>query len=414
MNIWIVNHYAVPPSIASGMVRHFYFARYLQEKGHKVKIITSGRVHNTDINMIKDDSLFLSKVMDGVEYIFVRSHGYTGNGVNRIINMMGFPFEVRKTMKRLLKEERPDVIYTSSPDIFVPFFAMKFGKKRRFPVVFEVRDLWPESIVEYNGMSRKNPIIRILYRLEKWMYKNASQLIFTFPGGSEYITDQKWEKAVDLQKVNYINNGVDLQEYRKRQREKLNDPDLTNDKFRIIYMGSIRKVNNIELLVSVAAELQKRGEDGIQFLIYGDGTEKEKLEESCKAQGLANIIFKGRVEKRYIPYILSKSSLNLLNYKVSSTWKYGGSQNKQFEYLASGRPTCSNVKMGHSIIEQYKCGLERDMSTIDEYIETILYYKNMKKEEYEQQCKNAFLAAEDFDYNRLAEKVEKVLIKTQN
>ena len=413
MNVWIVNHYAVPPSIASGMVRHFYFAKYLQEKGHQVSIITAGRVHNTNINMINDNSLYLSKEMDGVKYIFVRSHGYQGNGVDRIINMIGFPFEIKRTMRKLLKKERPDVIYASSPDIFVPFFAMRFGKKYKIPIVFEVRDLWPESIVEYNGMSSNNPIIRILYSLEKWMYKNASQLIFTFPGGEDYLIDKKWDKVVDLKKVNYINNGVDLETYREQQKDELYDQDLLNDKFKVIYMGSIRKVNNIELLVSVAVELQRRGEKDIQFLIYGDGTEKEELEKRCKDQELTNIVFKGRVEKKYIPYILSKSNLNLLNYKQSSTWKYGGSQNKQFEYLASGRPICSNVKMGHSIIEYYQCGLERNMNTVDEYIETILYYKNMEKNEYERQCKNALLAANEFDYSILAGKVESVLLKVQ-
>lgn len=413
MNIWIVNHYAVPPSIASGMVRHYYFAKYLQEKGHQVNIITSGRIHNTDINMIADDSLYLTKEMDGVTYTFVRSRAYRGNGVDRIINMVDFPFEIQKAMKRLLKEGRPDVIYTSSPDIFVPYFAMRFGRKRGIPVVFEVRDLWPESIVEYNGMSRKNLIIRILYRLEKWMYKNAAQLIFTIPGGKDYIKDKKWEKAIDLQKVNYVNNGVDLEDYRKRQRIEFTDQDLTNNKFKVMYMGSIRKVNNIELLVSVAAELQKRGETDIQFLIYGDGTEKGKLEEDCRDRGLKNIMFKGRVEKKYIPYILSKSSLNLLNYKQSATWKYGGSQNKQFEYLASGRPICSNIKMGHSIIEEFQCGIEREMDSCNQYVEAILYFRNMNPEDYERMCQNAIRASQQFDYKKLGEAMEDVLIKAR-
>ena len=75
MNIWIVNHYAIPPCWG-GLVRHYYFSKYLTEKGHHVKIFTSSKIHNTDINMIKDKSLFVEQEIDGVEYTFVRSRDY--------------------------------------------------------------------------------------------------------------------------------------------------------------------------------------------------------------------------------------------------------------------------------------------------------------------------------------------------
>lgn len=410
MNVWIVNHYAIPPSMG-GLVRHYYFSKYLQKKGHTVKIFTSSKIHNTDINMIKDKSLYREEMEDGVEYTFVRSRDYKGNGIDRIVNMIDLPFKMWKAMKRFWKKKKPDVIYTSSPDLFVAFFALLFGKRHRVPVVVEIRDLWPESIVEYVGMSKRNPIIKVLYMLEKWIYRKANQLIFTIPGGKDYIIDKKWDKKVDLKKVNYINNGVDLEEYFKEKSIGFTDEDLDNNKFKVVYVGSIRQVNNVRALVKVAERLQRRGETDIQLLIYGDGTEKARLEEYCKNQGLTNIVFKGKVDKKKVPYILSKSNLNLLNYKQAATWKYGGSQNKQFEYLASGRPICSNVKMGHSIIEKYQCGLERDIISPDQYVEAILYFKNMDSESYEEMCKNAIKASQEFDYNRLGELVEATLIK---
>ncbi len=211
MNVWIVNHYAIPPSMG-GLVRHYYFSKYLQKKGHSVKIFTSSKIHNTDINMIRDKSLYREEMEDGVEYTFVRSRDYKGNGMDRVINMMDLPFKTWKAMKRFYKKEKPDVIYTSSPDLFVALFALLFGRKHKIPVVVEVRDLWPESIVEYNGMSRMNPIIQVLYQLEKWIYVHADQLIFTMPGGKEYICDKGWTKKVNINKVNHVNNGVDLAE----------------------------------------------------------------------------------------------------------------------------------------------------------------------------------------------------------
>lgn len=410
MNIWIVNHYAIPPSMG-GLVRHYYFSKYLQKKGHNVKIFTSSKIHNTDINMIQDRSLYKEQMMDGVEYTFVRSRDYKGNGLDRIINMIDTPFKIQKAMKRFYKHEKPDVIYTSSPDLFVALFALIFGRRHKIPVVVEIRDLWPESIVEYNGMSRKNPIIQILYQLEKWIYKKADQLIFTMEGGKDYIKDKKWDKSVDLRKVNHVNNGVDLKEYVESiEKHCISDADLMDETiFKVIYVGSIRKANNVHNLVKVAEELKNRKEDKVKILIYGDGTDRTELESLSEKKGLNNIVFKGKVDKMYVPYILSKSNLNILNYQHADTWKYGGSQNKQFEYLASGRPICSNVKMGYSIIRQNKCGVEENIETVRRYADIILEYKNMSQEEYKAQCRRALDAAQGYDYNVLGDKIEKIL-----
>ena len=412
MNIWIVNHYAIPPSMG-GLVRHYYFSKYLQKKGHNVKIFTSSKIHNTDINMIKDKSLYKEEMEDGVEYTFVRSRDYKGNGLDRILNMIDTPFKIQKAMRCFYKKEKPDVIYTSSPDLFVAFFALLFGKMHKIPVVVEIRDLWPESIVEYNGMSRKNPIIQILYQLEKWIYKKADQLIFTMEGGKEYIKDKGWDKKINLDKVNHVNNGVDLEEFAEDvKRYQIQDNDLEDEKFfKVIYVGSVRRANNIETLVNVGKELKQRGNDKIKIIIYGDGTDRESLEKRCKTEGLENVIFKGKVEKKYIPYILSKSNLNILNYKQANTWKYGGSQNKQFEYLASGRPICSNVKMGYSIIRTNDCGVEDNIISTKDYADVVLKYAEMSEEKYKQECENAKKAAQLYDYHLLTEKVEHILEK---
>ena len=183
MKVWIINHYAIPPSLG-GLVRHYYFSKNLSERGHKVKIFTSSKIHNSDVNMIMDDALYTEKDMDGVEYTFVRNSDYKGNGLDRILNMLQFPMSIWKVCKKF---EKPDVIYTSSPDIFTALSAVLLAKWLKIKKVVEVRDLWPESIVEYSGWSRNNPIIWILYRLEKWVYKNADELIFTMEGGKQYI-----------------------------------------------------------------------------------------------------------------------------------------------------------------------------------------------------------------------------------
>lgn len=407
MNVWIVNHYAIPPSMG-GLVRHYYFSKYLQEKGHTVKIFTSSKIHNTNINMIKDKSLYREEMEDGVQYTFVRSREYKGNGLDRVINLADFPFKTWKTMKVFLKKKRPDVIYTSSPDLFVAFFALLFGKKYKIPVVVEVRDLWPQSIVEYNGMSPWNPIIQILYQLEKWIYKNADRLIFTMKGGKDYILDKKWEKAVNLNKIHYINNGVDLQEFEKNKNEySISDPDLLDEtKFKVIYMGSIRKVNNLGELIEAAKLL--KNDKRILILIYGDGTEREELEKLCQKYHL-RVKFKGRVEKKYIPYILGKSDLNLINVKAAGINKYGCSWNKLFEYMASGKPILCNLPVAYDLIRERKLGVSRKFSNSKEYSECIKMFADMDSESYAQYCENALYCAREYDYRELSDRIEEIL-----
>ena len=409
MNIWIVNHYAIPPSMG-GLVRHYYFSKYLQKKGHTVKIFTSSKIHNTDINMIKDRSLYREEMEDGVEYTFVRSRDYKGNGMDRVINMMDLPFKTWKAMKLFYKKQKPDVIYTSSPDLFVAFFALRFGRKYKIPVVVEVRDLWPESIVEYNKISRKNPVIQILYQLEKWIYKKADQLIFTMEGGKEYICDKGWDKVVDLKKVNHVNNGVDLEEFEENYKKyQIEDPDLMNDStFKVIYVGSIRQVNNLGTLVDAARYL--KDDKSIQILIYGDGTEKKKLEEECNANNL-NVKFKGRVEKKYIPFILSHSDLNVINVRAAALNKYGCSWNKLFEYMASSKPILCNLPVKYDLIKKYHLGITRRFADGEAYKNAILKFVNMDKKEYEQYCRNSRECGKMFDYKNLATKIEIILQK---
>lgn len=409
MKIWIINHYAIPPSLG-GLVRHYYFSKFLQEKGHEVKIFTSSKIHNTDVNMITDKTAYIEKDMDGVEYTFVRSSDYKGNGIDRIINMLQFPVRIWSVCKKF---EKPDVIYTSSPDLFTAISAVLLAKWLKVRKVVEVRDLWPESIVEYSGFSRKNPIIQILYQMERWLYKNADELIFTMAGGKKYIKDKGWTRGINPKKIHHVNNGVDLEEFEyNREHFQIQDEDLENeDVFKVVYAGSIRNANNVETLVKAVEELNEP--DKCCLLLYGDGTDKESLEQYCREKNLKNIKFKGKIEKKYIPYILSKSDLNIINYKQTDLWRYGGSQNKLFEYLASGKPICSNVQMGYSLIEEYHCGIEKDIQDTKEYADLLRRFIEMSEEEYKSYFEKSYHVAQMHDFKALTNKLEKILKNTE-
>ena len=99
MNVWIINHYAIPPSMG-GLVRHYYFSKFLRQMGHTVRIFTASEIHNTNINMIRDSSLYKEQEMDGVPYTFLKTRDYSGNGLSRIYNMLEFPLRIQRGAPR--------------------------------------------------------------------------------------------------------------------------------------------------------------------------------------------------------------------------------------------------------------------------------------------------------------------------
>lgn len=411
MRVWIINHYAIPPSMG-GLVRHYYFSKFLRERGHQVRIFTASEIHNTDINMIRDGALYREETMDGVPYTFLKTRDYSGNGLSRIINMLEFPLRIQQSVNRFAKVgERPDVIYTSAPTIFAAASAVIAAKRLKVPCVVEVRDIWPESIVEYKGMSRKNPVILALYALEKWLYKNADRLIFTMEGGPDYIKEKHWENKIPLAKIDNLNNGVDLAEFdENRQKYTLEDPDLLDGStFKVVYTGSIRLVNNLEKIVEVAERMQQMGEEKIKFLLYGDGTEREQLIEECRQKGLCNIRFPGKVEKKYIPFILSKSDLNINHVKQTGIMRFGCSLNKQFDYFASGKPVLSDLTVNYDLIQRYGAGVTLPDQDTESLCREILRFAHMSKDEYQSICRNARRAAGDYDYRTLTGKLEDIL-----
>lgn len=412
MNIWIINHYAMPPEYEM-RPRTMLMAKYLQEFGHDVKIFSASTFHNTDINLIdKKGPLFIDKNYDGLEYVHIKTSDYSGNGFSRIKNMFEFPFRFRKISKQIMPN--PDVIICDLGAVLapIPYFVSK-KKKSRF--VLEVRDLWPESIIEYMGLSRKNILVKLMYSIEKWIYKKADKLVFTMEGGRDYIIDKGWDLEhggpIDLDKVHHINNGVDLDEFDKNKaRYTFNDDDLDDSNlFKVVYAGSIRQANNVKTIVDAAFVIKKLGFDDVKFLFYGDGGDRVPLTQYCTEKGLDNVVFKGNVEKKYIPYILSKSDLNILHFEQNSLKKYGPSLNKMFEYFASGKPTLSDCEFGYDIINRCKAGVSIDITEPEHLAEEIIKFYEMDDKQYCNYCLNALRAAKDYDYKHLIYEFESVI-----
>ena len=392
MNIWIINQYAMPPKYEV-RIRNNAMAKYLQKMGYNVKIISASTIHNSNINLMsKSDPPILEKTYDGINFVNIKTSNYSGNGFSRFRNHSQFLLRLLLNFNKIKTTPNIIICNLGIPFTLVAYLVSKLTKAK---FIFEVRDLWPESFVAYNLISKKNPFLNFLYEIEKWVYKKSDKLVFSMEGGRDYIIQHQWDQKnggpVNLNKVHYINNGVDLDVFNYNKNTfKLTDYDLENtETFKVIYTGSIRQVNNVKVIVDSAQKLLNSGFNNIQFLIYGDGSEKEGLEIFCKENNIHNVKFKGHVDKKYIPYILSKSDLNIVHFNKNILTRYGVSMNKLFDYFASGKPTISDCEFGYDLINTYNAGVSKNMSDPEEISKCIISFYNLTADEYQSYCNNA-------------------------
>jgi len=414
--IWVFHHYATPPKM-NGFSRPYDFAINLQKKQCDTTIFAASYLHFSDANIINGKSKYLLDSYNGVEFVFVNTPSSAKGTSARVKNMAAYYFRLLQVAKIYAENKgKPDVIIASSPHPLAMIAGIRVAKKLNVPCICEVRDLWPEAIFAFGKVKEKSVLGRLLLSGEHWIYKNANKIIFLKEGDIEYIKEKFWDVGnggdIDLKKCHYINNGVDLERFERHIFEnELDDPDLSSGKFNVVYTGAIRPLNNVGSILDCAALLREHKE--IQILIYGEGSQLKELKQRVVDEGLTNVKMKGYVDKKYIPYILKKSSINILNYSQSNyNWSRGNSSNKLFEYMASGKPIISTVKMGYCILEKYQCGLSLENSTPEELAKIILRIYDMPKDQYEEMCQNAKIGSQNFDYKILTGKLYELLEET--
>lgn len=405
-NIWILNHYAVPPELGPTN-RHYKFAQNLLEK-HNVTIFAASTIHNSDENMIKDKSKYLHLNFGNVPFIFIKCCDYYGNGAKRIKNMFDYAIGLLSVSKKF-DVKKPDIVYASSVHPLTWIAGYILAKRYKAKFIAETRDLWPETLILMDRIRKNSLQAKILYWLEKYIYQKADKYIFTLPGGKDYIESL----GLDSSKVIYINNGLDLEEFNYNKfLFPYTDKDLDDfSKFKVVYTGSMGMANSLDHLIKAAENIQARGINQIQFILFGDGYLKEELEEYIKKKNIRNVIFKGKVEKKYIPSILCKSDINAFTGKNIDLYKYGLSLNKMFEYLGSGKPTISNINCGYNILTKYQCGITVKEDSAEALADGIIQFYQMSEKDYKLYCTNALLAASDFDYKLLSRKLEGIILE---
>ena len=405
--IWFINKDAAPIEFYGTHLRTIKLAQYFQSEGYNVKLFCSSYVHNRNLCLSDSNKTFEEKTYDNIPFVLVNAGCGSTNGIRRIISYFRFAVKLFIHRKQF---EKPDVIiHTSRIPFDIPIYQL--AKKVKAKYIVDVTDLWPDSFVSLGLLGKNNPCVKIAYCLERYIYSKADNVVFSMPVAVNYVRENGWDSdqggTIDLNKLHYINNGIDLSEFNvNMQRYKIEDFDLANDKtFNIIYLGSIRLANNLKLLIDSAKILQN---NSVQVLIYGDGEDRAFLEHYCEEQQITNVKFKAKwTSPEYVPYILSKADVNALNYSTNFG-KYGGSMNKMFLGLASGKPLCCNVGMPYSIILEEGVGIDCKLTDPQDYAAAILSLKNLPSDEYQTICNKAKKAAEKYDYAKLCVKFKDV------
>ncbi|MEN8147890.1 MAG: glycosyltransferase family 4 protein [Campylobacterota bacterium] len=382
MNIWIVNHYAMTPQLP-GITRHFDFSKELISRGHKVTVFASS-YHHSKQNETKEyhgNDQILQEEIEGVTYVWIKTASYHDNGVKRVINMYDFAKTFYKNAPIFSKHDRPDVVVGSSLHLFGTLAAFLFAKKHRIPFVLEIRDLWPQTLIDM-GMSKWHPFVLLQGWIERYLYKNSKKIITLLPKSHLYI--EKF--GIDPKSITYIPNGTDLQRFDITVSK---DTKLFKDgQFSVVYAGSIGEANNIETLIETARLLQEHSH--IQFIIAGGGPLKNLLQKRAEEYQLSNVLFLGSIPKNDIIDILKSSDCLIFPLKYTPVFRFGISSNKLFDYMASKKPIIFASNAVNNPVKDANGGLTIPPEDENALSKAILQISNMSKEAQSIMGQNAY------------------------
>ncbi len=346
-HVWIVNHYAQEPGGAGGM-RHFHLAAYLLNHDWHAAIIAASVDHGTGRQRLGANEKHRIETINGVPFLWVNTPEYAGNGGGRIRNMLSFTWRVllRKTTKDLPK---PDVVLGSSVHPFAALAGALLARRFDVPFIFEVRDLWPQTLIDMGRIKSSSFMAWALRKLELWLYKRAARVVVLLPQAWEYIVPL----GIARQKVVWIPNGVDFALYPQPE-----DPVL-GDVFNLMYFGTHGQANGLDIVLQ-AMKLVEQSPIGkkIALRIVGNGPLKPTLIDQAKDLKLKNISFEPPVPKSKIPALAAQANAFVLTVlDLPKLYRYGISMNKMFDYLAASRPVIMASNAANNPIEVAQAGL---------------------------------------------------------
>jgi glycosyltransferase involved in cell wall biosynthesis len=355
VNILLINHYA--GSVRHGMeYRPYYLAREWVRLGHRVTIVASSESHVRTQAPLLDGAPQLAETIAGIDYLWLATPPYRGNGLARVRNMAAFVLRLRKAGAELAARLRPDVVIASSTYPLDIWPAHRIARLAGARLLFEVHDLWPLSPMELGGHSRWHPFIMLLQAAENFACRRADAVVSILP----QVRDHLEAHGMAPSKLHLVPNGVDPDEW-NLDAPALPEPLNTTlrelhqeGKFVVGYAGTHGISNALETLLDAAARLRDRP---VAFVLVGGGPDKAALIRQAVELGLANVHFFDPVPKAQVPALLQGVDLAYIGWRRQPLYRFGISPNKLIDYMMAARPILHAVEAGNDPVADAGCGL---------------------------------------------------------
>lgn len=328
-HVWILNHYAQEPD-GPGGTRHWSLARHLPAYGWEASIIASGTEHKTGRQRLGPGEAKRLETYGNVPFLWLRGSSYKGNGPGRIRNMIEYTWAVLKPENAKVLPP-PDAIIGSSVHPFAAWAGRRLAKRYRVPFLFEVRDLWPETLIAMGRLSRRSPMAIALRRLEKSLYESAEKVIVLLPLAGNYIEPL----GIAREKVVWIPNGVDLASFAHASATG------ARAGFTMMYFGAHGGANGLDNVIRAMRIIRdEESAKHIRLRLIGNGPLKGGLVALAGEIGATNVVFEDAVPKSRIPEIAAEADAFVICVNdIPELYRYGISMNKIYDYMAAGRPT---------------------------------------------------------------------------
>ena len=356
-----------PPEVNAPATRTYEHVKEWQKQGIEVTVVTCfpnfphGQVYEGYKN-----SLYKKEIIDGIEVIRVWSYITANSGfVKRVLDYVSFAF-----MAFLVGIfQKYDIIIATSPQFFTTWTAFGLSKIRRKPWIFELRDLWPESIKTVGAM-KQGRAIEILEKIELFLYKDANKVIAV----TDAFKTNLIRRGIDTDKIEVITNGSNVELFYPRDKDDklLKELHLEN-KFVVGYIGTHGMAHSLDFIMRSLAQIADKD---IHFLFVGDGAMKQTIVSIADELDLKNVTFLDPIAKEEVPKYLSIVDISLAPLKKEDNFKTV-IPSKIFEASAMLKPTLLGVEgQAQEIIEKYHSGLCFEPENERDFIKKLLLLKN--------------------------------------
>jgi glycosyltransferase involved in cell wall biosynthesis len=346
MIIWIFNQYADSPDRQT--TAHFDLGVQLIARGHEVTVFAAGFNHyKRKEERTTGGDRFTIETYQGVRFVWLRTYPYQGNDWRRVLNMFSYAWQAILASGKVA--EKPDAVIGTCPQTLGALAACWVATKHHAPFFFEVRDLWPQTLVDSGGLSPKSPLFWVLSRIEELLYRRSKKILSVLPDIDVYTRRFGISKA----SVVYVPNGTDLSRF-----EKL-EPLIPQRSscFTVMYLGGLARYNGVDVIVEAARQLLRIGRTDIRFVIFGDGPDKQALIERAQASSLEHVEFRAPVGKQDLWKVMGEADAFIYHVRDLPVLRYGISSNKLCDYLASGRPVIFAANSSNNPVAEARAGI---------------------------------------------------------